>query len=320
MPNQPSLGHQPLLPELLKFLGKFVVCYALALHLWTLLLLGLMTGLTWAAGAVWPPVCVAGVALRVDGRKIVAQTRDFSMRFNQMERIPFTAVTFLALALATSGLRFSRRLGLIALGLLILCGSYVAAMSLTFESYLAQWYLSYMARVGAAGSALSFAYSPAQAQVYGWLLSFWIDMGQHVLPIAVWAGLTLALSRARRGAGRGGCWAERATGAGVPLWPRPNYLLDCCVLRLNTANSGVGVDRTLKTKKTSLQSEPGRKTRWGAARPNNWFVSSALRWNRNGRSKSGHLRWFVGHLMDQRIGRLGFGPLNPSTKGRFASP
>ena len=54
---------------------------------------------------------------------------------------------------------------------------------------------------------LSFAYSPAQAQVYGWLLSFWIDMGQHVLPIAVWAGLTLALSR-----GKAEGWARRLLG------------------------------------------------------------------------------------------------------------
>ena len=201
------LGHQPLLPELLKFLGKFVVCYVVALYLWTLLLPSLMAGLTWAAGVVWPLVSVSGVSLRVEGQEIVAQTRDFSMRFNQMERIPFTAVTFLALAVATSGLRISRRLALIALGLLILCGSYVAAMSLTFESYLAQWYLSYMARVGAAGAALSFAYSPAQAQVYGWLLSFWIDMGQHVLPIAVWAGLTLALTR-----GKEEGWTRRLLG------------------------------------------------------------------------------------------------------------
>jgi len=184
-----------------------VLCYAVALYLWTLLLPAYMAVLTRVAGPIWPLVSAAGVSLRLDGLEIVAQTAEFYQRVRHVDRLPFTSVTFLALALATSRLRFGRRFRLIVIGLLILFGSYVLSLLLWLENSLAGWYLSYAARLAAGGPALSFAYSQVQAQVYDWLLTFWVDMGQHVLPIAVWAALVLAYSRDKAGS-----WARRLLG------------------------------------------------------------------------------------------------------------
>ena len=113
-----------------------------------------------------------------------------------MERIPFTAALFVALVLATGGLGVRRRLSVLGIGLLILGAIYVGAVLLMLEYALAAWYLSYAAQAGG-GPALSFAYTPAQAAVYGWLNRFYGDMGQHVLPIVLWAALVLAHTRDR---------------------------------------------------------------------------------------------------------------------------
>ena len=78
---------------LLRFLGKFVLCYALTLALWTLLLPVFMAALMRVSGAVWPLVSPAGVSLRLEGLEIVAETTEFSLRAGQVERTPFTAVT-----------------------------------------------------------------------------------------------------------------------------------------------------------------------------------------------------------------------------------
>ena len=171
-----------------------MLCYALALLLWTLLLPGFMAALTRVSGAVWPLVSPAGVGLRLEGLELVAETREFSLRAGQVERTPFTAAPFVALVLATGGLGVGRRLRVLGIGLLILFGVYILAVLLMLEYSLAAWYLSYAAQA-TSGPALSFAYTPAQAAVYGWLNRFYGDMGQHVLPIVLWAALVLTHSR-----------------------------------------------------------------------------------------------------------------------------
>ena len=182
-----------------------MLCYAVALYLWTLLLPAYMAVLTRVAGVIWPLVSAAGVSLRLEGLEIVAQTAEFYQRVRHVDRLPFTSVTFLALALATSRLRLDRRLKLIAIGLLILFGSYVLSLLLWLEDSLAGWYFS--PRRLAAGEPVPFAYSQLQAQLYAGLLSFWVDMGQHMLPIVVWAGLVLFYSRDKAGS-----WARRLLG------------------------------------------------------------------------------------------------------------
>ena len=104
-----SPGRRPLLPDLLKFLGKFVLCYALALALWTLLLPGFMAVLTRVSGAIWPLVSPAGVGLRLDGLEIVAQTTRVVPAGGACGAAPVYFRAFLALVLATSGLGVERR-------------------------------------------------------------------------------------------------------------------------------------------------------------------------------------------------------------------